>query len=163
MTLAPEVVRDCLGAVQLNGTQAVVIPEISIGDGFLAACRRSNVAATLGRLGRITRFFSRGLLINRRSMSIWRYGRPGPHDQNCCRRPPASNRSYITHDEGRLRLATLLAKKRYYTASSFEYWRKHGLPSLGQANLVFRPAFLRNWRRFVRHPVLSLGVSQSKP
>jgi hypothetical protein len=70
--------------------------------------------------------------------------------------------SHIEHDEGRLRLAGALAKKRYYAASSQLYWRKHGRSTLGQANLVFRPAFLRNWRRLLRHPILTAGFLSLK-
>jgi hypothetical protein len=77
-------------------------------------------------------------------------------------RPLPRTVSTISHDEGTLRLRTLLAKKRYYARSFVRYWRKHGRSALNQANPVFRPAFARNWRRLLRHPVLTSGFLSLK-
>src|SRR5207249_2615285 len=70
--------------------------------------------------------------------------------------------STISHDEGALRLGTVLAKKRYYGASSLRYWRKHRQAAFSQGNLLFRAAFIRNWRRLIRHPLLTAGIISLK-
>jgi hypothetical protein len=61
-----------------------------------------------------------------------------------------------------LRLSAVLAKKRYYAPSALLYWRKHGRSALSQVNPIFRPAFLRNWRRLLRHPILTVGFLSLK-
>jgi hypothetical protein len=38
------------------------------------------------------------------------------------------------------------------------YFKKHGRRSLIQGNILARPAFLRNWRKLIRRPVLAFGL-----
>ena len=37
------------------------------------------------------------------------------------------------------------------------YWRKHRYANV-QANVIFRPAFLRNWRLMMQYPMTAVGV-----
>jgi glycosyltransferase involved in cell wall biosynthesis len=165
MTLAPGVVGDCLAAIQATGAPGVIIPETSVGDGFLARCRALERSCYVGDDAiEGARFFLReefervrGYDEDLAAMEDWDLS-----IRIAGRRRLARVDSYITHDEGRLRLGTVLAKKRYYAASSLRYWRKHRRSALGQANLVFRPAFFRNWRRLLRHPVLTFGFLSVK-
>jgi glycosyltransferase involved in cell wall biosynthesis len=165
MTLSPRVVGDCLDAIHISGAPGVIIPETSAGSGFLARCRALERSCYVGDDAiEGARFFPRE-----------EFERVGGYDEAlhamedwdvslriAAGRQLARTTSYITHDEGDLRLVPMLAKKRYYAASSLPYWRKHGRSTFGQANLIFRPAFLRNWRRLVRHPVLTFGFLSMK-
>jgi glycosyltransferase involved in cell wall biosynthesis len=165
MNLTPRVIDDCVEAIRMSGAPGVIIPEISIGEGFLARCRALERSCYEGDdTIEAARFFPRSV-----------FEASGGFDENltafedwdlsmriAARRRLPRAISYISHDEGHLRLSTALAKKRYYAASSLHYLRKHGQPRLGQANLVFRPAFLRNWRRFLAHPALAAGVLSLK-
>jgi glycosyltransferase involved in cell wall biosynthesis len=160
MTLSPHVIGECFDAIHISGAPGVIIPETSIGNGFLARCRELERSCYIGdNVIEGARFFPRK-----------EFERVGGYDEQlhamedwdlslriAAGRQLARVESYITHDEGDLRLGSMLAKKRYYAASSLQYWRKHGRPTLGQANLIFRPAFFRNWRRLMRHPVLTFG------
>ena len=165
MELSQSVVADCLKVIRDTNAPAVIVPEISIGDGFLARCRafeRSFYAGDDSIEG--ARFFDR-----------LAFERVGGYDEKlialedwdlsarvaAAQRLPRTD-SVIAHNEGRLRLTTLLAKKRYYASSAIHYVRKHGGPAVRQGNIVFRPAFLRNWNRLLRHPVLTLGVLSIK-
>jgi glycosyltransferase involved in cell wall biosynthesis len=165
MTLTPRVIGDCLDAVRLSGAPAVVIPEISIGEGFLAHCRALERSCYAGDDAvEAARFFTRRVF---EASGGFDENLTGPEDWDLSLRVAAGRRlpravSHIYHDEGRLRLRTVLAKKRYYAASSLQYWRKHGRSVLGQANLVLRPAFLRNWQRLLAHPILTAGVLSLK-
>jgi glycosyltransferase involved in cell wall biosynthesis len=165
MRLDQRVVSDCVDAVRVMAAPAVIIPEVSTGEGFWARARALERSCYLGDDAiEGARFFPRA-----------EFERSGGFDENLVamedwdlskriaggRRLPRTV-SHIDHDEGRLRLASVLAKKRYYAASSQLYWRKHGRSTLGQANLVFRPAFLRNWRRLFRHPILTVGFLSLK-
>jgi hypothetical protein len=161
MELAPRVVAECVDTIQTTGASGVVVPEVSIGEGFLALCRALERSCYLGDDSiEAARFFTRTAF---EASEGFDENLTGPEDWDLSIRIAAGHvlprtASTISHDEGRLRIRSVFAKKRYYSRSSFRYLRKHGRSSLGQANLIFRPAFLRNWRRFVRHPVLAGGV-----
>ncbi len=165
MTLTPEVVTGCLDAVRLSGAPAAIIPELSAGEGFLARCRALERSCYAGDDSiEAARFFTRDVF---EASGGFDENLTGPEDWDLSIRVAGGSHlprtaSYISHDEGRLRLGAVLAKKRYYAASSLHYWRKHGRSTLGQANLVFRPAFLRNWRRLLRHPILTAGFLSLK-
>lgn len=161
MELAPGVVSECIEALQAGGAPAVVIPEISVGEGFLAHCRALERSCYVGdETVEAARFYSR---VAFEAVGGFDENLDAFEDWDLSIRAAAGRRlprtvSQISHDEGRLRLGAVLAKKRYYAASSLAYWRKHPESAVGQANLVFRPALLRNWRRLVRHPLLAAGV-----
>src|SRR5207249_2233576 len=165
MKLAPDVVTDCMDAVRLSGGPAAIIPEISVGEGFLARCRALERSCYAGDdVVEAARFFTRGAFD---ASGGFDENLTGPEDWDLSIRVAAGRRlpralSAICHDEGRLQLGAVLAKKRYYAASSLQYWHKHGRSVLGQANLVFRPAFLRNWPRLLSHPILTAGVLSLK-
>ncbi|SRR5712692_5126183 len=160
MTLSPRVVGDCLEAVMASGKPGVIIPEVSIGQGFWAHARALERSCYIGDdTIEAARFFSRaefeqsgGYDEHLVAMEDWDLSRRIARGR---RLPRAS--SNIKHDEGRLTIVSALAKKRYYGAASRAYWRKYGRPAWGDANLMFRPAFLRNWRRLLRHPLLTAG------
>ena len=160
MVLGPFVVSECLDALAGSGAPAVIIPETSFGEGFLANCRALERSCYEGDDSiEAARFYPKGM-----------FEASGGYDESLfafedwdLSRRVASGRhlprtvSHIAHDEGLLRLRTVWTKKRYYGASSLRYWRKHGRHSIAQGNLLFRPAFVRNWRRLLRHPILTVG------
>jgi glycosyltransferase involved in cell wall biosynthesis len=161
MMLSQSVVSDCLDVVHAQGVPGVVIPEVSVGRGFLADCRALERSCYVGDdTIEAARFFTRDAF--KRSGGFDEH-LTGPEDRDLTIRIFPDGRlprvgSYISHDEGELRLRAVLAKRRYYGGSFFDYWRKHGGSTVHHANLVVRPAFIRNWRRLARHPILSLGI-----
>jgi glycosyltransferase involved in cell wall biosynthesis len=165
MILAPDVIGDCLNVTRRTGAPGMIIPEVSVGVGFLARCRALERSCYLGDDSiEAARFFSResfqesgGFDEDLDAMEDWDLSIRVAHGRSLPR-----TTSQITHDEGRLRVAAVLAKKHRYAGSSLRYWRKHRGHTLGQANLVFRPAFMRSWRRLLRHPVLTIGFLSLK-
>jgi glycosyltransferase involved in cell wall biosynthesis len=165
MRLGERVIDECMDAIRGVGAPAIIIPEVSTGEGFWAHARALERSCYLGDDAiEAARFFPRaefersgGFDEHLVAMEDWDLSRRIAGGQRLPR-----TASHIDHDEGTLRLAGALAKKRYYAASSQLYWRKHGRSTLGQANLVFRPAFLRNWRRLLRHPILTAGFLSLK-
>ena len=165
MKLDRRVVSDCVELQRASGAPAVVIPEYSVGEGFIARCRAFERTFYVGDDSvEAARFFTRAAF---EASGGFDEELTGPEDWDLSLRiaqgrhlPRTAN--YIEHDEGRLSLATVMGKKRYYAGSSMRYMRKHGRGSVGQGNLILRPAFVRGWRRMARHPVLAAGVISLK-
>jgi len=161
MVLSPGVVSDCLAAAAASEAPAVVIPETSTGVGFWAKCRAHERACYVGDdLIEAARFIDQ-----RKFQSVGGYDERliGGDDWDLSRRVAQGFRlprteSVIIHDEGRIILRRWLAKKAYYAGSFSAYHAKYGATALRQANLVFRSAFIRHWRRLALHPVLTLGL-----
>jgi len=161
MVLERNVVAECIEASSPPVYPPVVIPEVTIGEGFWSRCRTLERNCYQGdNLVEAARFFSRTVF---QEHGGYDEGLTGPEDWDLSLRasrgrPPSRIRSKIFHDEGRVRLVALLAKKRYYAASFPAYWRKHGSLTIRQSNIVLRPAFIREWRALVRQPLLAIGL-----
>ena len=141
MALAPTLIEECKDA--LGRYQAVIIPEISIGNGFWAKCRSLernsyHEGANLieaARCFRKTDFLSLGGynpcldagedwdLHNRARMGGLAIGRV---------------QSRIIHDEGNLTLIAILKKKFFYGKALGEYFKLNPQVGMKQANPVSR-------------------------
>ena len=161
MSLRPDVVSQCLTALDLAGASAAVVPEVSVGRGFWANCRALERSCYLGDdLVEAPRFFTRRAF---ESVGGFDEDLIAFEDWDLSIRLASESRfpranAWIVHDEGRLRLLGCLAKKRYYAGSLLAFWRKHGINGLRRANSIARPAFARNWRKLARHPLLAIGI-----
>jgi glycosyltransferase involved in cell wall biosynthesis len=161
MVLSASVVSDCVEAMAATAAPAVVIPETSTGVGFWAKCRTLERSCYTGDdLIEAARFIDR-----RRFELVGGYDEQliGGDDWDLSQRVAQGSRlprteSIIIHDEGRIILRRWLAKKAYYARSFSAYHAKYGATAVRQANLIFRSAFVRNWRRLAPHPVLALGL-----
>jgi glycosyltransferase involved in cell wall biosynthesis len=160
MILLPRVVAQCVALAVSEQAVAIVVPERSIGDGFLARAKALERSCYLGDAAiEAARFFARE--------AFDRYGGyderlTGPEDWDLPARMRARERSarveeMILHQEGNLRLRPLLRKKFYYGKSAYRYAQRH--PELARKQLTpFRGAFVRNWRLLARRPVLSAAM-----
>ena len=165
MELMPSVVDESVAVITTVQAPAVVIPETSDGEGFWARCRALERSCYVDDTTvESARFFSRSsfemasgfdedlVAFEDRDLSL--------RVANNSALPRIS--AHILHHEGKLRLSNALAKKRYYAAAFIRYWRRHRTTALNQANIIVRPAFLRNWRALVRHPILTPGLIMLK-
>ena len=160
MILLPQVVAQCVALAASGDVAAIVVPEQSIGDGFLARAKALERTCYLGDdTIEAARFFSRE--------AFDRYGGydeslTGPEDWDLPARMRGRERTgrieeMILHQEGELRLLPLLSKKFYYGKSAYRYARRH--PELARRQLTpFRGSFGRNWRLLARRPVLSAAM-----
>jgi hypothetical protein len=161
MWLDPGLIAECVQLAERTGASGLIIPELSIGEGFWAACRALERSCYLGDdLVEAPRFIRAPTF---QALGGFDELLTGPEDWDLGRRlalgtPLPRTRAKITHNEGRIRLGDWLAKKRYYGGSFGAYWRKHGLSSMRTSNTVFRGAFIRNWRRLIKRPRLTAGM-----
>jgi len=160
MELTPNVVMACVSAAHEQNASVVTVPEVSVGEGFWAACRALERRCYLGdETVEAPRFFRRSVYL---AYGGYDETLTGPEDWDLPARMRGRERfarsaAPIVHDEGRLRLGTHLRKKYYYGRTFNVYVRRH--PGLAARQLLpLRPAFLRNWRLLARQPILTGGI-----
>ena len=160
MELTKNVVDECVAKVT-EGFDAIIIPEISTGEGFWARCKALEKKCYIGDdTIEATRFFKKDVLesiggydpqlvfgedwdVNQRiSKAGYRVGRIN---------------SFIKHNEGKPSLKKIILKKLFYGKTLENYRRKHPKEAKRQLVLI-RPAFIRNWRDLVKDPIHSLGI-----
>ncbi|HEV3231588.1 MAG TPA: glycosyltransferase family A protein [Candidatus Dormibacteraeota bacterium] len=164
MVLPPPVVAEGVAAIAA-GADAVIIPEVSVGDGFWARCKAFERSFYPGD-DRVeaARLFRRELLAR---IGGFDETLTGPEDWDLTVRARAAGAAIartatpLTHDEGHLTLRETMAAKLYYGRSMPAYIRKHPQVALGQVT-PFRPAFLRHPGTLARDPVHTGGMLAMK-
>jgi len=162
MVLEPGVMAACVEAASGGEVAAVIIPEVSVGEGFWAACKALERSCYVGDdTIEAARFFKRDafLLYGGYDEEL-----TGPEDWDLparMRRDAATigraEGVAIVHDEGRLRLSELLRKKFYYGKTLDRYMRRHTSLALRQSSFI-RPAFVRHRHRLFRRPLHASGM-----
>jgi glycosyltransferase involved in cell wall biosynthesis len=153
--LAYEIVRGLDSALP----DALILPEISVGEGFWARCKRLEKLVYMGDSSvEAARAF--------RAPSFWAVGGfdEGLHageDWDLSDRLRESGRAIgraavtVTHDEARLSLVADLRKKYYYGKGLRTYFRKSRRQVLPK---LVRVAFIRKRKLLLRHPLLAAGL-----
>ncbi len=67
-------------------------------------------------------------------------------------------KSYILHNERNFNPIKSAKKKFYYASKAQVYAKRHKEMLLKQGNLLFRPIFIKKWRKMLGSPYLSLGM-----
>ena len=161
MVLETGVVADAVATLRRSGLPAVIIPEVTIGQGFWTRCRALERSCYQGDdTVEAARVYRRGVFFE---VGGFDTALNGGEDWDLSRRVARGHRlirtrSLIRHDEGQTRLLAVYKKRRYYAAGYLDYLRKHRRGALAQGMPLLRTAYIRNWRRLVRHPALSAGM-----
>jgi GT2 family glycosyltransferase len=160
MVLEPDVVASCMEVAE-RGAEAVVIPEQSFGDGFWARCKALERSCYVGDDSiEAARFFRRDVF---EAVGGYDEDLAGTEDWDLHERVRQTHAlvgradALIWHDEGRLRLGPLTAKKFRYGRTFGRYLAKHPRQARRQA-LPFRQAFVRDRRRLAADPVAAAGM-----
>jgi glycosyltransferase involved in cell wall biosynthesis len=160
MTVDVEVIAECLQAARAGAT-AVVIPEVSIGEGFWTRCKALERSCYVGDADiEAARFFARDLFS---ALNGFDTRLRGPEDWDLHARAVEAGAvigrtvSFIEHDEGRLTLWGLIRKKFGYGTTATAYLRSRRSRPRAQTRL-FRPAFIRHRRRLLRQPITAAGM-----
>lgn len=160
MELTPKVVAEAVAKLQLGGWAALVIPEKTVGKGFIQKLRRFEREMYLGdatveaaRVFRRERFFEFG---------GYDESLTGPEDYDLPYRIGKKYKigrvgKFILHHEERRTLAGLLKNKFHYAQKGAGYARKHPELIATQGNLLLRKAYFKNWRKFIKEPLLGVG------
>jgi glycosyltransferase involved in cell wall biosynthesis len=161
MELTPKVVDDCVKAAVCNHANAVVVPEVSIGEGFWTKCKALERSCYIGDdTIEAARFFEKDVFFG-----VGRFDEEitGQEDWDLQVRIAkvgfriARINSFIRHNEGRLSLQKTMMKKRNYGKTLKIYTKKHPKEAGTQMTLI-RPAFIRNWKKLAKDPVHAIGM-----
>jgi glycosyltransferase involved in cell wall biosynthesis len=163
MELTSTVVEDCVRVIQQNpNLKALVVPEESFGEGFWAKCKWLERSCYVGDdTIEAARFFDKEVFVE---FGGYDAALTGPEDWDLPRRIRQKYlvgriSSFIRHNEGNLKLTTLMRKKFYYAQKALVYIKKHNAATINQQTVYFfRPAFYRNWKHLLAHPVLFAGM-----
>src|SRR5450756_1744525 len=139
MVLDRFVVRDCLGLAGPGAeARAAVIPEVSVGTGFWAECRRLERSCyTNDEVAEAARFFEKKLF---EKLGEYDENLTGPEDIDLSVRAEAfvslpRTDAKIIHDEGKVGLRDSFLKKRYYARTAHHFMVKHPLRAVQQGNM----------------------------
>ena len=148
---------ECAALLRDPAVGAVVIPELSVGEGFWTACKiLERSCYDPGDLVEAARFYRAGVV---QELGGFDEMLTGLEDWDLSNRCAARHRlghsaTPIRHHEGVLTYTDQLRKKYYYGRRSAAYARKHPELFRRQGNPL-RAGFFRNWRKLAARPGLA--------
>jgi len=161
MELDSTVVQSCVEKVGEHKCDAVIIPEVSVGESFWARCKALEKACYIGDdTIEAARFLKRSAFntVNGYDPELL-FGEDKDLDIRIRKAGFKIGRvnAFVQHHEGKLSLRETMLKKNHYGRTLNRYRRKHSNEAKQQLKLI-RPAFIRNWRKLARDPIHALGM-----
>jgi glycosyltransferase involved in cell wall biosynthesis len=160
MELDSAVVEECVKKVR-EGYHAVIVPEVSVGQGFWARCKALEKLCYIeDETIEAARWFERRAF---EAVNGYDEELEAGEDWDLNHRVKKAGfrvgrvHALIKHHEGRLGLWESMKKKYYYGKTIEKYKNKHPRESIIQL-IVVRPAFLRNWRKLLKEPMVLAGM-----
>ena len=165
MTLSPNVVDECVLAIQKDTkTVAVIIPEISIGQGFWAKCRKLEKEFYVGNDNiEAARFFKKDIFRKLEGYDATLVSGEDWDLSNRARKLGAIERisASIYHNDGTMNLIKTAKKKFYYGKKISTFTSKSDNSEVGtnQMGAVARyKMFLANPKKLFSNPFVGIGL-----
>lgn len=161
MELSSGAIEDCVATAERDGFKALVVPEKTVGQSFMAKVRSFERSMYMGDPTiEVARFFDKKVF---EEFSGYDTTLTGTEDYDLPKRISQKyligrSHEYILHHEEQLTLIRQLRKKFYYAQKSATYADKHPDMVFKQGILVLRGAYLRHWTNFIKHPVLGVTL-----
>ncbi len=155
MELTPKVIEDALKMV--DKYKLLIIPERTVGNNYVAKIRNFEREMYMGDVSiEVARFFDKKVF---QEFGGYDLELTGPEDYDLPYRISQKykigrSHEYILHHEENATLKKLLSRKYYYGRHGAVYAKKHPELITKQGNLLFRKAYLKNWKKFVKNPLL---------
>jgi glycosyltransferase involved in cell wall biosynthesis len=160
MKLSPKVLEQCIQ--KIKDFDALVIPEISYGEGFWSQVKIFERSMYVGDdTVESARFFKTSVY---RSVGGHNEKMVLSEDKDLDLRVRKAGFNVgridepIYHNEGNFNIVKNLKKKFFYGRSASVLMLANPAYSLKYGNIVFRPAFFKNWRKLMSHPILAFCV-----
>lgn len=160
MELTENVVGDCIEFMKGSSFGAITIAERTISNTFTGKVRAFEREMYMGDpTVEVARFFPKKIFFE---FNGYDPSLTGPEDYDLPYRISQKYKtgrvnSYILHHEEGVGLVRLLKKKYYYAAKGAIYAKKHPELIKTQGNLLFRKAYIKNWKKFVKNPILGIS------
>lgn len=163
MELNPKVVEECVKEIKKDGKiRGIIIPEVSVGEGFWAKCKALERSCYIGdEIMEAARFFEKEIFIEMNGYDERIAG--GGEEYDLPQRIKDAGYGIarilyqIIHHEGRLGLFGTMKKKFYY-AQTVNFYRKKHPDLFAKQATIFRPAFFRKKERLFKYPILTLAM-----
>lgn len=162
MYLTPRVIEECYKTLTTKDYVALLIPEISIGEGFwtksVALDRYVRTYLETG-LNECCRFFRKldGLNINGYDPTIVGVEDSDFHYRMLERGKIGKIKNYIYHDEGKTSFINRIKKKYYYSIAFKKYLQRRPKIAIAQFS-PFQTAYIRHWKVLLKDPLITLGM-----
>jgi len=162
MYLSPNVVEQCYETLTTQNYIALLVPEISIGEGYWTKCvaleRYVNTYLEQG-MNECCRFFKKKDAI---TVGCYDPTVVGIEDSDFHYKMQSIGKigkikSVICHDEGETDFFGRVKKKYYYSIAFREYLKRYPGIAIRQFFPV-KKAYLRHWKIFLKNPLLTCGV-----
>jgi glycosyltransferase involved in cell wall biosynthesis len=162
MELAPKVVEECIWEAFKKKAHAIIVPEVSSGEGFWTKCKALERSCYIGDQSiEAARFFRRDVFFE-----VGGYDEELVGTEDWDLNQKISKAGYrigridavIKHNEGKLSLWKTMKKKYQYGKTLGKYKEKHPKEATQQFNIV-RPAFIRNWKKLAKDPLNAAGLT----
>lgn len=164
MRLTPNVINNCIYEIGRQSADAIIVPEVSVGDSFWAKCRalekkcynRSNRSYTDA-----ARFIKRGVWnelggLDSSLGSTDDFDFQARLDKNGYK--TIKLKDFIYHFEGNLTLKKQFIKKFIYGKIALGYFNKYRNNKLFLAKQYLRPEFLQHLDILIKDPVHAVGM-----
>jgi len=159
MILPPTLIEEC--EIALNQHDALLIPEISVGNGYWASCKSIERKLYVGNdlLEAARCFKTEKVLALGGYDPLLEAGEDWDLQVRAKRAGFSFGRvsSSIVHDEGNLRLVSLLKKKYLYGKTIGEYFRKNPAVAIRQVNPILR-ILNPSLKALTKHPYHAAGI-----
>lgn len=162
MKLDKNVVKECVELINKDGeVKAVIISELSFGEGFWAKCRNLEKRCYIGDdVIEAARFFDKKAFDE---VGGWDEKMVSGEDWDLTRRIRSKHKigrikSFIYHNEHDLTLWKAVKKKFYYASVSETYLAKNPINFSTFIFFILRPAYVRNWKLIVSSPHYGIGM-----
>ena len=160
MELSASVVDECLRKIDM-GYDGIIVPEVSIGEGFWAECKALEKSLYFGDDSiEAARFFRKSVFESVGGYDLdLEAGEDWALNQKIRKSGSRIGRiaAVVYHLEGRLSLHRTMQKKCYYGKTLKRYALEHPEDAKKQLQPI-RLAFLRGWRKLARDPTHAFGM-----
>lgn len=160
MELTSGVVSDVVETANKLDLKVMTIPEKTVGEGFIQNVRKFEREMYMDEPDyEVPRFFQKKAFNEFKGYDT---DLTGPEDYDLPYRMRVKYKSgrsnrYILHHEESLTLSNLLRKKYYYASKGARYASKHPNLVWIQGSILFRKVYFKNWRKFVKKPLLGFS------
>jgi len=161
MKLTSRVVEECIKEALIEKADAIIVPEVSVGEGFWAKCKILERSCYIGDENmEAARFFRKDVFFE---VGGYDEELTGTEDWDLSLRIKKAGHkmgrinAFIEHNEGKLTLRQTMLKKHSYGKTLRRYRIKHPEEAKHQLRLT-RSAFVKNRKRLFRHPIHAIGM-----